>query len=136
MTCSGRYILVHGESTSTCTWMPMRSIFVVPTTRPTGHGVVPALCLFPFLCQICSLPGFCGIADGHEKFPPIKSQVGIKAVNAQPTPGTQQETENQVRSRVKPVFHRLVVGGVSFLIGRSNTSQDQPQPTNTIQTRR
>ena len=67
---------------------------------------------------------------------PIKSQVGIKAANAQPTPGTQLETENQVRSRVKPVFHRLVVGGVSFLIGRSNTSQDQPQPTNTIQTRR
>ena len=51
---------------------------------------------------------------------PIKSQVGIKAANAQPTPGTQLETGNQVRSRVKPVFHRLVVGGVSFLIDRSN----------------
>lgn len=39
----------------------------------------------------------------RENFP-IKSQVGIKAVNAQPTPGTQQETGNQVRSCLKPVF--------------------------------
>ena len=92
--------------------------------------IVPDLCLCSrFLCQICSLPGFCGIADGLVKFP----RTNRMWESRQSTLSQRLERNRRLETKSGHVSNPISSASRRRSLIRSNTPQDAPRPTATYQ---